>query len=49
MSRRRFRGLPIRSRPERQNTIRQELAMALAAVMTQTLLPRIGGGRGSGR
>ena len=30
---------------ERQNTIRQELAMALAAVMTQTLLPRIGGGR----
>jgi twitching motility protein PilT len=30
---------------ERQNTIRQELAMALAAVMTQTLLPKIGGGR----
>ena len=30
--------------PERQNTIRQELAMALAAVMTQTLLPRAGGG-----
>ena len=29
---------------ERQNTIRQELAMALAAVMTQTLLPRPGGG-----
>jgi twitching motility protein PilT len=29
---------------ERQNTVRQELAMALAAVMTQTLLPRIGGG-----
>jgi twitching motility protein PilT len=29
---------------ERQNTIRQELAMALAAVMTQTLVPRIGGG-----
>jgi twitching motility protein PilT len=29
---------------ERQNTIRQELAMALAAVMTQMLLPRIGGG-----
>jgi twitching motility protein PilT len=27
---------------ERQNTIRQELAMALAAVMTQTLLPRAG-------
>ena len=30
--------------PERQNTIRQELAMALAAVMTQTLLPKTGGG-----
>ena len=30
--------------PERQNTIRQELSMALAAVMTQTLLPRTGGG-----
>jgi twitching motility protein PilT len=29
---------------ERQNTIRQEMAMALAAVMTQTLLPRVGGG-----
>jgi twitching motility protein PilT len=29
---------------ERQNTIRQELAMSLAAVMTQTLLPRAGGG-----
>lgn len=29
---------------ERQNTIRQELSLALAAVMTQTLLPRIGGG-----
>jgi twitching motility protein PilT len=29
---------------ERQNTIRQELAMALAAVLTQTLLPRHGGG-----
>jgi twitching motility protein PilT len=29
---------------ERQNTIRQELAMALAAVMTQMLLPRSGGG-----
>jgi twitching motility protein PilT len=29
---------------ERQNTIRQELAMALAAVATQMLLPRIGGG-----
>lgn len=31
--------------PERQNTIRQELAMALAAVLVQTLLPRAGGGR----
>jgi twitching motility protein PilT len=30
---------------ERQNTVRQELAMALAAVMTQTLLPKNGGGR----
>ena len=30
---------------ERQNTIRQELALALAAVMTQTLIPKIGGGR----
>ena len=29
---------------ERQNTIRQELAMALAAVMTQTLMPKNGGG-----
>jgi twitching motility protein PilT len=29
---------------ERQNTIRQELAMALSAVLTQTLLPRSGGG-----
>ena len=29
---------------ERQNTIRQELSMALAAVMTQSLLPRNGGG-----
>jgi twitching motility protein PilT len=29
---------------ERQNTIRQELAMALAAVFTQVLLPRVGGG-----
>ncbi|MBA2302010.1 MAG: PilT/PilU family type 4a pilus ATPase [Acidobacteria bacterium] len=29
---------------ERQNTIRQELAMALAAVLTQTLLPKVGGG-----
>ena len=31
--------------PERQPTIRQELSMALAAIMTQTLLPRRGGGR----
>jgi twitching motility protein PilT len=30
---------------ERQNTIRQELALALSAVMTQTLVPRNGGGR----
>jgi twitching motility protein PilT len=30
---------------ERQPTIRQELSMALSAVMTQVLLPRIGGGR----
>lgn len=30
---------------ERQNTIRQELAMALAAVLTQTLLPSRLGGR----
>jgi twitching motility protein PilT len=30
---------------ERQATIRQELSMALAAVMTQMLLPRKGGGR----
>ena len=29
---------------ERQNTIRQELAMALSAVLTQTLLPKTGGG-----
>src|SRR5947209_4627353 len=29
---------------ERQNTIRQELSMALAAVMTQMLLPKVGGG-----
>ncbi len=35
--------------PERQNTIRQELAMALAAVLTQTLLPRPGGGLAAGR
>ena len=31
--------------PERQPTIRQELSMSLSAVMTQTLLPRTGGGR----
>ena len=31
--------------PERQSTIRQELSMALAAILTQTLLPRKGGGR----
>jgi twitching motility protein PilT len=30
--------------PERQNTIRQELAMAVAALLTQMLLPRQGGG-----
>lgn len=30
---------------ERQNTIRQELSMALSAVLIQTLLPKIGGGR----
>jgi twitching motility protein PilT len=30
---------------ERQATIRQELSIALAAVMTQNLLPRISGGR----
>jgi twitching motility protein PilT len=30
---------------ERQPTIRQELAMALAAVMTQVLVPKRGGGR----
>ncbi|HEY1911453.1 MAG TPA: PilT/PilU family type 4a pilus ATPase [Vicinamibacterales bacterium] len=29
---------------EKQNTVRQELAMALSAVLTQTLLPKIGGG-----
>lgn len=29
---------------ERQNTVRQEMAMALAAVLTQTLLPKAGGG-----
>jgi twitching motility protein PilT len=31
--------------PERQATIRQEMSMALAAVLTQALLPRKGGGR----
>ena len=31
--------------PDRQSTIRQDLAMALAAVVTQMLLPKIGGGR----
>jgi twitching motility protein PilT len=31
--------------PERQPTIRQELSMALSAVMTQILLPRTSGGR----
>jgi twitching motility protein PilT len=31
--------------PERQPTIRQDLSMALGAVLTQTLLPRGGGGR----
>ena len=31
--------------PERQPTIRQDLSMALGAVLTQTLLPRAGGGR----
>jgi twitching motility protein PilT len=30
---------------ERQSTIRQELSMSLAAVMTQILVPRIGGSR----
>jgi twitching motility protein PilT len=30
---------------ERQNTIRQELALALAAVMTQMLVPKTGGGQ----
>src|SRR5207244_122090 len=30
---------------ERQNTIRQELSMALAAVLVQMLLPKPGGGR----
>ena len=31
--------------PERQPTIRQDLAMALGAVLTQSLIPREGGGR----
>jgi twitching motility protein PilT len=31
--------------PERQPTIRQDLSMALGAVMTQMLVPRCGGGR----
>ena len=31
--------------PERQNTIRQELAMALTAVLTQILVPSKNGGR----
>ena len=31
--------------PERQPTIRQDLAMALGAVLTQVLIPRRGGGR----
>ena len=30
---------------ERQNTIRQEVAIALSAIVTQWLVPRIGGGR----
>jgi twitching motility protein PilT len=30
---------------ERQNTIRQELSLALAAVVTQTLIPAVSGGR----
>ena len=30
---------------ERQNTIRQELSLALCAVVIQTLMPRNGGGR----
>jgi twitching motility protein PilT len=31
--------------PERQPTIRQEMSMALSAVLTQALLPKKGGGR----
>ncbi len=30
---------------ERQNTIRQELSLAVSAVMTQTLIPRVSSGR----
>jgi twitching motility protein PilT len=30
---------------EKQNTVRQELAMSLAAVLTQTLMAKTGGGR----
>jgi twitching motility protein PilT len=30
---------------ERQNTIRQELSLAVSAVVTQTLVPKTGGGR----
>jgi twitching motility protein PilT len=30
---------------ERQNTIRQELSLAISAVVTQTLVPRVNGGR----
>ena len=30
---------------ERQNTIRQELSLAVSAVVTQTLIPKTGGGR----
>ena len=31
--------------PERQNTVRAELAVGIGAVLTQMLLPRVGGGR----
>jgi twitching motility protein PilT len=31
--------------PERQSSIHQELSVALSAVMTQVLLPKVGGGR----
>jgi twitching motility protein PilT len=34
--------------PERQPTIRQDLAMALGAVLTQTLLPRAAGAASTG-